>query len=182
MRRYSLFLALAVVLIVSLFTLPAFSQEEKTPAVKAPAASAPAPTASAPAPTAPAPAPAVAETAPAKAPEMPPAPAPAAAPMKELSIYGEVKTVNSPAGSMTVQYYDYDSDEEKSIDVIADKDTKFENVANVGEIKQGDWIDATYAAKDNQNIAKSIIVEKEEMPPETENAPTGTAATGTAEE
>lgn len=169
MKRYSLFLALAVVLTISLFTLPAFSQEEKTPAEKAPVA--------------PAPAPAVTETVPAKMPEMPPAPAPAkeTAPMKDLSIYGEVKSVNPSASSMTVQYYDYDSDEEKSIDIVTDKDTKLENVANVGEIKQGDWIDATYAAKDSQNIAKSIIVEKEEMPAETEKAPAGTAA-GSAEE
>jgi len=169
MKRYSLFLALAVVLTISLFTLPAFSQEEKTPAEKAPVA--------------PAPAPAVTETVPAKMPEMPPAPAPAkeTAPMKDLSIYGEVKSVNPSASSMTVQYYDYDSDEEKSIDIVTDKDTKLENVANVGEIKQGDWIDATYTAKDSQNIAKSIIVEKEEMPAETEKAPTGDAA-GSAEE
>jgi len=180
MKRYSLFLALAVVLTISLFTLPAFSQEEKTPAEKAPATSTPA---SAVTETAPAKAPAVTETVPAKMPEMPPAPAPAkeTAPMKDLSIYGEVKSVNPSASSMTVQYYDYDSDEEKSIDIVTDKDSKLENVANVGEIKQGDWIDATYAAKDSQNIAKSIIVEKEEMPAETEKAPAGTAA-GSAEE
>ena len=47
-----------------------------------------------------------------------PAPAPAATPapevvkVSELSIYGEVQNINMQASSMTVQYYDYDNDEE----------------------------------------------------------------------
>jgi len=97
--------------------------------------------------------------------------APAAAPAKEteapakaedLTIYGEVKSANQAAGSLTVQYYDYDSDEEKTAEIIANKDTKLEGAAAVGDIKQGDWVDVTYAAADGKNLAKSITVEKEE--------------------
>ena len=98
----------------------------------------------------------------------PAAPEPAKA--SELSIYGEVQAVVVPANSMTVQYYDYDNDEEKSIEIISDKDTKMENVRAISEIKKGDWVDVTYTASSGKNIAKIISVEKEE-PVQEEAAP-----------
>jgi Cu/Ag efflux protein CusF len=105
---------------------------------------------------------------PAKVVEATPAQAPKEVPIKpeELSVYGEVQAVNAGTNSLTVQYYDYDSDEEKTMEVIADKDSKVENAANLGAIKQGDWVDVTYSAVGGKNIAKSIIVEKEEAPEE----------------
>lgn len=81
---------------------------------------------------------------------------------EELSIYGEAQAVDASANSITVQYYDYDSDEEKTMDVVSSKDTKIENAASLGEIKKGDWIDVTYSVSEGKNVAKSIIVEKEE--------------------
>jgi Cu/Ag efflux protein CusF len=84
---------------------------------------------------------------------------------QEISIYGEVKTVNPSAGSITVQYYDYDSDEEKSIDIVTDAGTKMENAATINDIKQGNWADIIYTSADGKNTAKSIIVEKEEEAP-----------------
>lgn len=84
---------------------------------------------------------------------------------KDMSVYGEVQAVNPAANTISVQYYDYDSDQEKTADVVADKDTKIENAASLDKIAKGDWVDVTYAVKDSKNIAKSIIVEKEE--PET---------------
>jgi hypothetical protein len=108
------------------------------------------------------------ETAPA-APMAPVAPMAAAAPVapaageaKEVAIYGEVQAVNAASGTMTVQYYDYDSDEEKTIELTMDSTTKLENAANLNEVKKGDWVDATYEASAGKNMARSVMVEKEE--------------------
>ena len=96
----------------------------------------------------------------AKAPEAAGAPAQTEA----LSIYGEVNAVDAASNSIKVLYYDYDSDEEKTIDLVLDKDTKLENAKSVSDIKQLDWVDATYVVKDSKNVATSMIVEKEEEP------------------
>ena len=90
--------------------------------------------------------------------------APAVQP-QEISIYGEVKAVNTAVSSMTVQYYDYDSDEEKTIEVSSDSNTKMENAATINDVKQGNWADVIYTVVNGKNIAKSIIVEKEEEAP-----------------
>lgn len=81
---------------------------------------------------------------------------------KEMSIYGEVQAVNAAANSISVQYYDYDSDEEKTIEIVSGKDTKIENAAALDKINKGDWVDVTYVLSEGKNTAKSIIVEKEE--------------------
>ena len=93
------------------------------------------------------------------------APAATAMPAQEISIYGEVKAVNPAVSSVTVQYYDYDSDEEKSIEITADSNTKMENAAAITDVKQGNWADVIYTTAGDKNIAKSIIVEKEEEAP-----------------
>lgn len=155
---------MVVVLAVSLFAIQAFSQENmkqesakegqtQGAASQAPAAPA-APAAAAPA----APAPASA------------APAQEAQRVSELSIYGEVQAVNVQTNSITAQYYDYDNDEEKSIEISLDKDTKLENVKAIEEIKKGDWADVTYVAAGGKSMAKSVSIEKEE-PAQEENAP-----------
>jgi len=103
--------------------------------------------------------------------------APAAMPEKEeapkiseLSIYGEVQAVNVQANSMTVQYYDYDNDEEKTTEITLDGNSKLENAKAIGDIKKGDWVDVTYTAIAGKNTAKLVSVEKEE-PAQEENAP-----------
>ncbi|MDD5427680.1 MAG: hypothetical protein PHI58_00385 [Candidatus Omnitrophica bacterium] len=99
---------------------------------------------------------------------------------QEVSIYGEIKAVDAAANSMTIQYYDYDSDEEKSITIMMDNTTKMENAATLADIRQGNWADVIYTAAGGKNIAKSIIVEKEEeapvveMPAKTEESAQGT--------
>ena len=40
-----------------------------------------------------------------------------------------------------------------------------ENAATINDIKQGNWADVIYTVTDGKNIAKSIIVEKEEEAP-----------------
>ena len=99
---------------------------------------------------------------------------------RELSIYGEVQSVKKDSNSLNVQYYDYDSDEEKALDLIVAKDTKIENVAGINDIKQADWIDATYSVVDGKNVAKTVKVEKEEAP--SELAPTTSPEDRTADE
>lgn len=97
------------------------------------------------------------------------APAPAApevkaeaAPSTDIAIYGEVRSVNATANSLTVLYYDEESYEEKTVDLIADKDTKIENAPALSGIKEGDWVDATYKLKDGKNVATLVKLEVEE--------------------
>jgi len=109
-------------------------------------------------------------SAPAPAKETPVA-APAAAPVpealpqaKETAIYGEVQSVDAAVNTLAVQYYDYDSDSEKTSDIAISVDTKLENAPTLGDIKKGDWVDVTYIVKDGKNVAKVVTVEKEETP------------------
>jgi len=93
------------------------------------------------------------------------APAQAPARAEGLSVYGEVSAVDAASNSIKVLYYDYDNDEERTIDLACDKDTKLENVKSITDIKALDWVDATYALKDGKNMVTSVIVEKEEEGP-----------------
>ena len=72
---------------------------------------------------------------------------------------------------MTVLYYDEETYEEKSIDLIVDNDTKLENAKALAEIKEGDWVDAIYVTKEGKNKATSVKVEKEEATMPVEAAP-----------
>lgn len=101
-------------------------------------------------------------------------PAEAAVKMNELSIYGEVQAVNIQAASISVQYYDYDNDEEKTLEVSLDKDSKLENVKAIDGVKKGDWVDVTYTVSGGKNMAKMVSVEAEE-PIAENNAPVETA-------
>lgn len=149
MKYYRVLCLLAGILAIALLVNPVFAQDEQTAATTQQTAAS-----------------AVAEKA-----EQPMQP-------EEMSVYGEVQSTDQGANSVKLQYYDYDSDEEKVMDLVLDKDTKMENAAAVSDIKQGDWIDAVYITKDSKNIAKSIIVEKEEEEAPPTEAP---AAAGKAE-
>jgi hypothetical protein len=84
--------------------------------------------------------------------------------VKEIAIYGEVQSVDATANTLSVQYYDYDSDSEKTAAILVNPDTKLENASAVGDVKKGDWVDVTYVVKDGKNVAKLVTVEKEETP------------------
>ena len=86
---------------------------------------------------------------------------------EEISIYGEIKSVNIATNSITVKYYDYDSDNEKSVEITADNTTKIEGVSTMNDIKQESWSDINYTVVNGKNIAKSIVVEKEDVATET---------------
>lgn len=83
---------------------------------------------------------------------------------KEVAIYGEVQAVDASANTLAVQYYDYDSDSEKTADIVVNADTKFENAPAIGDVKKSDWVDVTYVIKDGKKAAKMVTVEKEEAP------------------
>jgi len=158
MKFYGL---LVVALICALLAVsPAFCQEEKTdmkePQVENPVV--PAATGSA-APITPPPA---QTPAPVQVPPTPAAPVVTNPEAQDMSLYGEIKSVDTASNSITVQYYDYDTDEEKTTSITVDDATKLENAKTISEMKQGDWADITYVVADGKNVAKSIIVEKEE--------------------
>jgi len=133
MRRYVFILATLTIILAA---VPLFSEENKTAAIT--------------------PSQEGASTAPAAAlKEAPVQP-------KELAIYGEIQSVNATSNSISIQYYDYESDEEKTVDVIINPETKMENANSLNDIKAGDWADVTYALSGGKNIAKSVAVEKEE--------------------
>jgi hypothetical protein len=81
---------------------------------------------------------------------------------EELSVYGEVQASDTAAGTLSVQHYDYDTDEEKTMELVIDKDTKIENAATGADIKKGDWVDVTYVISGSKHLARSIFVEKED--------------------
>lgn len=151
MKKYFICI-LILPLVISVFAIPAFSQENKQEGQQQQAEVVPIQT---PVPATPVP---------------PPAEVPVSPATNELSIYGEVQSVNAAANSMIVQYYDYDNDEEKSIEITLDKASKLENVKDMPEIKKGDWADITYTVSAGKNVAKIVSVEKEEPVPE-ENTP-----------
>ena len=102
-----------------------------------------------------------------------------AQPAKEIAIYGEVQNVNVSATTVSVQYYDYDSDAEKTTEIVAGGNAKLENVKTIADIKKGDWVDVTYTVVDGKNVASLISVEKEEpaeASPAPEAAPAAPAA------
>ena len=139
-KSYSMIPCLFVLLAVS----PAFSQDESP-------AQAPAPEA-------------VVETAaPVAAPAAAAAAVPAEAMAGDLSMYGEVRSVDVAASSITVQYYDYDTDEEKNADIAISAETKLDGAASLADIRQNDWVDVIYTTDGTKNSAKSVIVEKEEI-------------------
>lgn len=82
--------------------------------------------------------------------------------LKDLTLYGEVQAVNPGSNSILVQYYNYDTDEEKAMEITFNKDTKIENAAALADIKKGDWVDVIYVTNGAKNVAVSLIVEKEE--------------------
>ena len=75
-------------------------------------------------------------------------------------IWGEVVSVNAATQAMSVKYLDYDSDMEKTIDIVSDAGTKYEEVKGIDEIKPQDTVSIEYLVKDGKNLAKGITVER----------------------
>ncbi|GEM_PF-3300336 len=76
-------------------------------------------------------------------------------------VWGEVVSVDPAGTSIKVRYLDYETDSETEAIFAIDKDTVFENIASVENIKTGDSAGIDYSVnKDGKNIVKSISIER----------------------
>ena len=148
MKKHRLIRLLTICLIVILFTMPVFSQQNPTP----PASQDNNPASSS-----------TSEQVSSVKAEIPQP--------TEISIYGEVRSVDASTNSLAIKYYDYDSDQEKSVEIIVNMATKLENASSITDIKKGDWADIVYTVSDTKNIAKFMSIEKDEGSAGTSAAP-----------
>ena len=84
--------------------------------------------------------------------------------------WGRVSSLSS--NQIIVKEYDYESDEEVDVTYAIDPEVKIENVNSLEEITIGDSVGIDFVVRDNEKVAKVIIVEKssyeEEYTPEEE--------------
>lgn len=82
------------------------------------------------------------------------------------SLYGEIQKVDLSSNSVRVQYYDYDSNKDRVIDIIIGSKTEKTDFAKIDDLSENDWIDVTYShgVKSGKAIAKTVVVEKETKP------------------
>jgi hypothetical protein len=77
-------------------------------------------------------------------------------------VWGEVVTVDLQNNMVFVKYLDYESDQEKEIEIGVGDNTTYDNVNSVTELKPKDTVSIDYISLDGKNIAKNISVEKPE--------------------
>jgi hypothetical protein len=84
-----------------------------------------------------------------------------------LWVGGEVIGVDSSAGTISVSYYDFESDELNDIDIVVTGQTEFEGVNSLSGIESGDYVDVDYVVSpEGKNVARLIAVEKLDIYPE----------------
>lgn len=81
---------------------------------------------------------------------------------QKISIYGEIKSVNSTGNSITVECYNDKNDTQKTVEIEKNDSTRVEWELGLDGIKQGYWADIDYVVMNGKNVAKLIIVEKKE--------------------
>lgn len=75
-------------------------------------------------------------------------------------VWGEVSGVDEAAGTITLKYLDYETDQEKEMPLSVDEETSFENIGGLSEIKFKDTLSIDYmVTADGKNVAKNIGVE-----------------------
>jgi N-acetylmuramoyl-L-alanine amidase CwlA len=80
--------------------------------------------------------------------------------------YIEVTGIDLAKNALSGKYIDYDTDAEKEMTILVDKDTVFENAKSLAEIKVQDTAGVDYlVTADGKNLAKNISVEKSEAAP-----------------
>ncbi len=91
-------------------------------------------------------------------------PAAPAAPEPDMQwLWGEVKSVDAASKELTVNYLDYESDNEKEVEIYTDDKTNFENIKSLTDIKLKDTVSVDYVlTPDNKYLARLISVEKPE--------------------
>lgn len=78
--------------------------------------------------------------------------------------WGEVTNLDNQAGTVTLKYLDYETDQEKELVLMVDEKTTFENINDFSQLKLGDALSIDYiAGVDNKNIAKNISFEKADI-------------------
>ncbi|MDD5633745.1 MAG: hypothetical protein PHW46_00520 [Candidatus Omnitrophica bacterium] len=140
MQKQKLVKSVVTFLVVGLFTIPVFSSEDPAPTTSKTGELAPV--------SADEPVSAVKEGA-LRQPQM-------------LSFYGEIQSADVSLSSLTFQYYDYENDEDKIVELTVNSDTNFENATSLDDIKKGDWAEIDYTVRDGKNIATLIVVDRDE--------------------
>ncbi|MDD5115590.1 MAG: hypothetical protein PHW98_00795 [Candidatus Omnitrophica bacterium] len=75
-------------------------------------------------------------------------------------VWGEVSGVDEAAGTITLKYLDYETDQEKEMPLSVDEETSFENIGGLSEIKFKDTLSIDYmVTADGKNVARNIGVE-----------------------
>jgi len=97
-----------------------------------------------------------------------------------LWLWGEVSVLNPENKQITVKYLDYDTDNEKEINITVDDKTTYEYVKALNEIKLQDTVSVDYVlGPQDKYIAKNISVEKPDETVVPSAAETATAPEGT---
>ncbi|MFA6216730.1 MAG: hypothetical protein WDL87_03655 [Candidatus Omnitrophota bacterium] len=80
-------------------------------------------------------------------------------------LWGEASSVDTQNKVLIVKYLDYETDQEKEMQIIIDDKTAFENVKSLDEIKVQDTLSVDYIiGADNKSLARNISVERPEEP------------------
>jgi len=89
-------------------------------------------------------------------------------------VWGEVVTLDTQNKMILVKYLDYESDQEKEININADDKTTYENIKSIDDLTPKDTVSIDYiVSPDGKNIAKNISIEK---PENTQEIQKGSAA------
>ncbi|MFH1782545.1 MAG: hypothetical protein ABH848_02900 [Candidatus Omnitrophota bacterium] len=83
---------------------------------------------------------------------------------EEQYAWGAVKSITP--SEISISEFDYELEKDVAIAYVIDKDTKLDNFKSISEISMGDNVEVEYIQKDDQKIAKTIALEKEETDPE----------------
>ena len=81
-------------------------------------------------------------------------------------LWGEVVSLDSQNKIVAVKYLDYETDQEREINIGTDDKTTYENIKSIDELKPKDAVSIDYlVTPEGKNIAKNISLEKPESTP-----------------
>lgn len=86
-------------------------------------------------------------------------------------LWGEIINIDYPNKGFTVKYFDYETETEKNMQVLANNDTVYEGVISLDEIKPKDTVSVDYVVAGSNNVAKNIGVERPESDPQASAKP-----------
>jgi hypothetical protein len=75
-------------------------------------------------------------------------------------IWGEVVSVNAAAKTLSIKYLDYDTDEEKTMELAVTDTTKFQGDKGIEGIKPQDTVSVEYTIQGGKNYAKDLTIEQ----------------------